>query len=54
MIDKLIRRMIFIHQYTDEEIVARLRCRPELVAAIRELIKIEVDKIADQDEDWDE
>jgi hypothetical protein len=57
MNDKLIRRMI--HKgYSDEDIVLRLRCKLELVVAIRELIKIEVErshivKEDPQDIDWD-
>ena len=44
--------------YSDEEIVLRLRCKPELVVAIRELIKMEVErshivKEDPQDIDWD-
>ena len=54
MNDKLIRRMI--HKgYSDEDIVLRLRCKPELVVAVRELIKIEVERshIVNED-DWNE
>jgi hypothetical protein len=53
MIDKLIRRMIN-KGYSDEDIVLRLRCKPELVVAIRELIKMEVERsrIVYED-DWD-
>lgn len=40
MNDKLIRRMIN-KGFTDDEIVSRLRCKLELVVAIRELIEIE-------------
>ena len=57
MNDKLIRRMID-KGYSDEEIVLRLRCKLELVVAIRELIKMEVErsrivKEDPQDIDWD-
>ena len=57
MNDKLIRRMID-KGYSDEEIVLRLRCKLELVIAIRELIKMEVErshivKEDPQDIDWD-
>ena len=57
MNDKLIRRMID-KGYSDEEIVLRLRFKPELVVAIRELIKMEVErshivKEDPQDIDWD-
>ena len=57
MNDKLIRRMID-KGYSDEEIVLRLRCKPELVVAIRELMKMEVErshivKEDPQDIDWD-
>ena len=57
MNDKLIRRMIDIG-YSDEDIVLRLRCKLELVVAIRELIKMEVErshivKEDPQDIDWD-
>ena len=57
MNDKLIRRMID-KGYSDEEIVVRLRCKLELVVAIRELIKMEVErshivKEDPQDIDWD-
>ena len=44
--------------YSDEEIVLRLRCKLELVVAIRELMKMEVErshivKEDPQDIDWD-
>ena len=57
MNDKLIRRMID-KGYSDEEIVLRLRCKLELVVAIRELMKMEVErshiiKEDPQDIDWD-
>ena len=57
MNDKLIRRMID-KGYSDEEIVLRLRCKLELVVAIRELIKMEVErshivKEDPQDINWD-
>ena len=57
MNDKLIRRMID-KGYSDEEIVLRLRCKLELVVAVRELIKMEVErshivKEDPQDIDWD-
>ena len=57
MNDKLIRRMID-KGYSDEEIVLRLRCKLELVVAIRDLIKMEVErshivKEDPQDIDWD-
>lgn len=57
MNDKLIRRMID-KGYSDEDIVLRLRCKLELVVAIRELIKMEVErshvvKEDPQDIDWD-
>ena len=41
--------------YSDEEIVLRLRCKLELVVAIRDLIKMEVERsrIVYED-DWDE
>ena len=57
MNDKLIRLMID-KGYSDEEIVLRLRCKLELVVAIRELIKMEVErshivKEDPQDIDWD-
>ena len=57
MNDKLIRRMID-KGYSDKEIVLRLRCKLELVVAIRELIKMEVErshivKEDPQDIDWD-
>jgi hypothetical protein len=57
MNDKLIRRMIN-KGYSDEEIVLRLRCKLELVVAIRELIHTEnkrshVVQEDPQDIDWD-
>lgn len=51
MIDKLIRRMITLN-YTNEDIVLRLRCKVELVEAIREQIRLS--QIVDDKEDWNE
>ena len=40
---RLIRKMI-IYGFTDNDIVIRIRCRPEVVAAIREQMRLEQDK----------
>ena len=40
---RLIRRMIN-HGFTDKDIVIRIRCSPEVVAKIREQMRLEQDK----------
>jgi hypothetical protein len=40
---RLIRRMIGLG-YTDNDIVIRIRCKPEVVAGIREQMRLEQDK----------
>jgi hypothetical protein len=40
---RLIRRMI-VYGFTDNDIVIRIRCRPEVVAAIREQMRLEKDE----------
>jgi len=53
MNSKLIRRMIDL-QYTNKEIIGRLRCTEEAVESIRELMRLEqIKKPIVNEEEWD-
>jgi len=50
---KLIRRMIDLN-YTNDEIIGRLRCTEDAIESIRELIRLEqIKKPIIEEEEWD-
>ncbi len=49
MLTKLIRRMIN-NGFSDQDIVLRLRCKPELVRAVRELMVTESNRLRIREE----
>jgi len=50
---KLIRRMIDLN-YTNDEIIGRLRCTEDAIESIRELIRLEqIKKPIIKEEEWD-
>ena len=50
---KLIRRMIDLN-YTNDEIIGRLRCTEDAIESIRELIRLEqINKPIIEEEEWD-